>query len=261
MRCSLVDDRRAGGRWDVASLVVTAQIACTPCRVRRDGGDVDRRGRRASVLAARARRRGDPAGDAPQARAGRRDGAHPAVRRQPGHRNARVPRWRAAVAVRHDAGAVPRGRLSRPGQVRLPQRRLGRAGTGRVARPDRVLSLPAPNRLCRAGRRGDGRARGGAAGTRRARGDGRDRRQRPLGRGAAARRPDHRRRSRHGRLLRRPAARPDSGDGGDARRRRSRPGERRRRTRGRVRTAGGRRRRLRPRRPRERDVGRAPAVA
>ncbi len=93
----------------------------------------------------------------PAARPGRRAGPHPVLRRQPRHRDAGVPRRRAAEPVRRDAGAVPGGRLPRAGQVRLPQRRRRRGGPGRAARPHRLLPVPAPDRLRRAGRRGDRR--------------------------------------------------------------------------------------------------------
>ena len=99
------------------------------------------------------------------------------------------------------------------------------------------------------------------AGSRRSRGHGRDRGQRPVGRRAAARRPGHGRRRRHGRLLRRPPAGPVPGGAGHARRRRCRPGRCRGRARRRLRAAGRRRRRSRPRRARQRDVRRAPAIA
>ena len=64
------------------------------------------------------------------------------------------------------------------------------------------------------------------SGSRRPRGHGRDRGQRPLGRGATARRPGHRRRRRDGRLLRGPPAEGLPGDAGHARRRRSPAGPR-----------------------------------
>ena len=69
----------------------------------------------------------------------------------------------AGEPVRRDAGAVPGGRLPRAGQVRLPQRRRGRARTAGAARAHRVLPLPAPDRLRRAGRRRRRRARRRAA--------------------------------------------------------------------------------------------------
>ena len=145
--------------------VVTAHIACTPCRVRRDGGDVDRPGRRACVLAARARRRGGPAGGAARGGGQARSWCAPCG---PGvSRGTETLVFRGGVPpvqYAHDAGALPGGRLPRAGEVRLPQRRRRRAGTGRAARPHRVLSVPAPDRLRRAGRRGDRRARRRAAG-------------------------------------------------------------------------------------------------
>ena len=67
---------------------------------------------------------------------------------------------------------------------------------------------------------------GGAAGAGRARRHGGDRRQRPVGRRAAARRPGHGRRRRHGRLLRRAPARRDSRCPRHPGRRRRRPGPR-----------------------------------
>ena len=141
-----------------------------------------------------------------------------------------------------DAGAVSGGGLPGPGQVRLPQRRRRGAGTAGAARPHGLLPVPAPDRLRGAGRRGDRRARGRAARSRRARRHGRDRGQRPVGRRATARRPGHRRRRRHGRLLRRAPAEPVPGGAGHARRRRPRPGRRRRRARRRLRAARRRRR-------------------
>ena len=53
-----------------------------------------------------------------------------------------------------DAGAVPGGRLPGPGQVRLPQRRAGRAGAARPAGSHGLLPLPAPDGLRRPRRRG-----------------------------------------------------------------------------------------------------------
>ena len=66
------------------------------------------------------------------------------------------------------------------------------------------------------------------AGAGRAGRHGRDRGQRAVGRRAAGRRPGRRRRRRHGRLLRRAAARPDPRRRGDPRRRRPGPGRGRR---------------------------------
>ncbi len=201
---------------DVQEDATCPSPAAEPPRVDRAGharvrqGEA-RAGRRARVLAARARLRGDPAGHAARAGAGRRGGAHPAVRRQPRHRDAGVPGRRAAGPVRRDAGAVPGGGLPGAGQVRLPQRRRRRAGTAGAARPHGLLPVPAPDRLRGAGRRRDRRARGRAARARRARRHRRDRRQRPVGRRAAARRPGHRRRRRDGRLLRRTPAEPVPG--------------------------------------------------
>ena len=125
-----------------------------------------------------------------------------------------------------DAGAVSGGGLPGAGQVRLPQRRDRRAGTGGVARPDGLLPVPAPDCVRRAGRRGDRRARGRAARSCRSRGHRRDRGQRPVGRRAADRRPGHRRRRRDGRLLRRAPAEPVPGVAGHARGRRSPAGPR-----------------------------------
>ena len=163
----------------------------------------------------------DPAGDAARAGAGRRRGAHLAVRRQPRHRDAGVPGRRAARPARRDAGTFPGGGLSRAGQVRLPQRRRRRAVARRAARPDGLLPLPAPDRLRGAGRCRDGRAGGRAARTRRARRHRRDCRQRAVGRRTPGRRPGRRRRRRDGRLLRRTPAEPVPGGAGHARRRRS----------------------------------------
>ena len=119
-----------------------------------------------------------------------------------------------------DAGAVPGRRLPRPGQVRLPERRRRGAGPGRAARAHRVLPVPAPDRVRRAGRGRDRRAGRRAARAGRARRHGRDRGQRAVGRRAAGRRPGRRGRRRHGRLLRRPAARPVPRRRGHARGRR-----------------------------------------
>ena len=90
-----------------------------------------------------------------RARARRRARPHAALRDQPGHRVAGLPRRGAVQPVRRDARAVPGGRLPGAGEVRLPQRRRGRAGPADAARAHGVLPLPAPDRLRRAGRRGD----------------------------------------------------------------------------------------------------------
>ena len=149
--------------------------------------------------------------------------------RQPRHRGAGVPRAGPGRSVRRDARAVPGGRLPGPGEVRLPQRRRRRAGAACAARSHGVLPVPAPDVVRRPGRRGDRRARrrtGRAGGARRHRRDGGQRR---LGRRHAARRPGRRRRRRHGRLLRRPAARADPGCRGHAWSTSTRPGRRSRR--------------------------------
>ncbi len=113
------------------------------------------------------------------------------------------------------------------------------AGPADAARADRVLPLPAPDRVCGAGRgRGAGAGRGaGRAG--RAGRHGGDRGQRALGRPAADRRPGHRGRRRHGRLLRGRAAGPVPRRGSPAGRRRSGQGG----------GGEGARRRRSPRRP------------
>ncbi len=198
----------------------------------------------------------------PEPGRGRGDGAHPALRRQPRHRDVGVPGRRAARPVRRHAGAISGGGLPGPGQVRLPQRRRGGARDRPELRGRTVFCLyPHQTAYVVPAARGDRRARGRATRSCRSRGHGRDRRQRPVGRRAAARRPGHRRRRRHGRLLRRTPAEPVPGGAGHARGRRCRPGRRRGRTRRRLRAAGRRRRRSRPRRARQRDVRRAAALA
>ena len=125
-----------------------------------------------------------------------------------------------------------------PGPVKYGYLNVGvvEHGPAGAARTHRLLPLPAPDRVRRAGPVGGRRARRRAAGARGAGRHGRDRGQRAVGRRAAARRPGRRRGRRHGRLLRRAAARPVPRRVRDAGRRRSRPGRRRR----------GARRRLRP---------------
>ena len=183
---SFVTSRRLGPRLN-PGLPVLRRTFDGHCVLRLRGRRGEARaGRRARVLAARARLRGDPAGHAARAGAGRRGGAHLAVRRQPRHRDAGVPGRCAAGPVRRDAGAVPGGGLPGAGQVRLPQRRRRRAGAAGAARPDGLLPVPAPDRLRGAGRCRDRRAGGRATRTCRARGHRRDRRQRPVGRRAAA---------------------------------------------------------------------------
>ena len=145
--------------------------------------------RGARVLAARARvsaRSGRR--PLPEPGAGRGPGAHAALRRQPRHRDAGLPRRRAGEPVRRDAGAVPGGRLPGPGEVRLPQRRRrrGRARPTLLGRTVFCL-LPAPDGVRRARPTAvavvpDG-VPAGAGGARRHR---RDRRQRAVGRRAAA---------------------------------------------------------------------------
>ena len=74
-----------------------------------------------------------------------------ALRRQPRHRDAGVPRRRAAEPVRRDARAVPGGRLPGAGQVRLPQRRRRRAGPARrcSAAPSSACTRTRPPTWCR----------------------------------------------------------------------------------------------------------------
>ena len=72
---------------------------------------------------------------------------------QPRHRDAGLPRRRAAEPVRRDARAVPGGRLPGAGEVRLPQRRRRRAGARAARRPHGLLPAPAPDGLRRPGRR------------------------------------------------------------------------------------------------------------
>ena len=121
--------------------------------------------------------------------------------------------------------------------------------------------VPAPDRLCGSGRRGDRRARGRATRASRARRCRRDRRQRPVGRRAPCGRPGRSRRRRDGRLLRRTPAEPVSGDAGHARRRRCRASRCGARARRRLRDAGRGRGRSRPGRAHQRDVRGAPALA
>ena len=160
-----------------------------------------------------------------------------------------------------DAGAVPGGRLPGPVKYGYLNVGVGRAGPGGAARPHRLLPVPAPDRLRRAGRRRHRGARRGAAGARRARRHGRDRGQRAVGRRAAGRRPGHGGRRRHGRLLRRPAARPVPGVEVTLVDVDAVAGRGRRRARRRLRAAGRRRRRARPGRARQRDLRRAAALA
>ena len=106
------------------------------------------------LLGARTRRGRDPAGDA--ARAGPRRGAGPEPA-TPGSAGA-PRRWSSAATCppsqyARDARAVSGGRLPRPGEVRLPQRRRRRAGPAGAARAHGLLPVPAPDRVRRAGRR------------------------------------------------------------------------------------------------------------
>ena len=141
--------------------------------------------------------RRDPGRAAARARPGRGAGPHPVLRGQPGHRDAGLPRRGAGEPVRRDARAVPGGRLPGPGEVRLPQRRRGRAGPGRrcSGAPCSASTRTRPATSCRpsavtpvpdgvpAGAGGAGRHGG-------------DRGERAVGRRAAGRRPGRRGRRR-----------------------------------------------------------------
>ena len=159
-----------------------------------DTGDVRRGQDRAGVLAARARLRRDPAGEAPRAGAGRRRRPHVAIRRQPRHRDVGVPGRCAAGPVRRDASTLPGGRLPGARQVRLPQRRGRRAGPAGTSTAGRSSACTRTRPPTWSGRRGHRRAGGRATRTGRARRHRRDRRQRALGRRAPGRRPGRRRR-------------------------------------------------------------------
>ena len=161
--------------------------------------------------------------------------------RQPRHRDAGVPGRSAAEPARHDARAVPGGRVPGPGQVRVPQRRGRRGRPGEPTGPHRLLPLPAPDGVRRAGRRRLGRA----ARTCRPPGPCSRGRWRPpsmrSGTRRRCRRPDRGGRSRHGRLRGGPTARPLP--------RRRRDPRRRGRRQGRGRRPVGRRRSRRRRTP------------
>ena len=160
-----------------------------------------------------------------RARAGGGARAHRALGREPRHGDARVPRRRARRPARRDAGTVPGGRLPRPGQVRLPQRRpvveqgpppwwgARSSASTRTRRPtssplDAVVAVPddvPPERAVLAGTVETAvNALWDAA---------------PL-----VGRPGHRRRGRDGGALRRAPARRHPGHGGDRGRRRPRAG-------------------------------------
>ena len=139
-----------------------------------------------------------------------------------------------------DARAVPGRRLPRPGEVRLPERRRRRGGTGRAHGRDVFCLYPHQTAYVVPAAAVTVVPDGVPSRARRARRHGRDRGQRAVGRGAADRRPDRGRGRGHGRLLRRPAAGPDPAVDGHARRRRPGPRGRRRRARRRVRRPGGR---------------------
>ena len=112
-----------------------------------------------------------------------------------------------------DAGAVPGGRVHLPGEVWLQLGRRGHRRRAGAARPARVLppSAPGPLSSCRRRPRRAGAGRG-AGRARRAGGEPRDRAERPLGRGAPARRPRGGDRRGRGRRARRGAARAHPGD-------------------------------------------------
>ena len=89
-----------------------------------------------------------------RARPGGGPGAHAPLRGEPRHRDAGLPRRRPTDQRDGMRAPLPGGRLPRAGEVRLPQRRRGRARPARAARPDRVLPVPAPDRVRRPGVRG-----------------------------------------------------------------------------------------------------------
>ena len=127
----------------------------------------------------------------------RRDRPHASLRGQPGHRVAGLRRARAAEPVRRDAGALPGGRLPRPGEVRLPQRGVVEDGPPALLRTHRLLPAPAPDGVRRPCFRGDGRAATSVpVGARRPRRARRDGGQRAVGRRATGRRPGGGRRRR-----------------------------------------------------------------
>ena len=108
-----------------------------------------------------------------------------------------------------------------PGPVKYGYLNVGvvERGPRGAGRADGVLPLPAPDGVRRAGRGRDGGARGGTRGPRGAGRDGRDRRQRAVGRPTADRRPGRGGRRGDGRVLRGAAARRDTGGERDAGRR------------------------------------------
>ena len=200
----------------------------------------------------------------PEPGPGRGAGAHAALRREPRHRDAGLPRRRARRASTPRCGRRSRRATSRVrSSTATSTSASSRTGPPTLAGRTVFCLYPHQTRLRRAGRRGDVGARRRAAGPRRARRHGRDRRQRPVGRRAAGRRPGHRRRRRawsaaasRGCSAGIPGVEVTAG--------------RRRRRRGRTVAAalgvgfappGGRRRRPRPGRARQRDRGRAAAVA
>ena len=167
------------------------------------------------------------------ARSGRGARAHAALRREPRHRDPRLPRRGPRGPAAEMRAPFQEGDF--PGPVKYGYLNVGgwRRGPREPPRPHRLLPLPAPDRLrrpCRGGRAGARRraARAGRAGRHR-----RDRRQRPVGCRAARRRPRHRGGGRHGGAVRRPAARRHPRGRGDRRRRRPGAGGGRHRARGR----------------------------
>ena len=153
-------------------------------------------------------------GEAPVwARSGPRIVADPATRRgagahavhghQPRHRVRGLPRRGSPGRARADARAVPGGRLSRAGQVRLPERRRRRERPAGTARSHRLHPVPASIGVRRARIRRHGRARGRPRPPGGARRRGRDRGERAVGCRAPRRRSHHRRRRGDDRLRRR----------------------------------------------------------
>ena len=109
--------------------------------------------RSARVLDRRARPRRDPRRAAAAAGRGRGRRARAVQRHQPRHRGAGVQGPRAGQRVPADARAVSGRRVPGAGQIRLRQRRHGRARAARAAGPPRVRALSASDPLRRARRR------------------------------------------------------------------------------------------------------------
>ena len=135
-------------RASVPSMTSTERTRLRFSRRRAKGGD--RGDRRAGLLAARAGGRRDPPGAGGRPRGRSRPGADAALRREPRHRDARLPRQGAAEPVRRHARALPGGRPPRTGEVRLPQRRRRRRRTARrcAAAPSSASTRTRPPTSC-----------------------------------------------------------------------------------------------------------------